>query len=148
SSADWTLTLPQDGTLGSYSLRAVLESDKPKPKTAEERRRDVEPGESDDDFVRYEKSVHGSFLVAAYKRPDFRVDVTLKEDKAIAGDTLSGNVAARYLFGAAMGQRPMTWSFSKTPGFIDARAITEKFTEDRWIFVGYPDGDDRSSSGE
>ncbi len=148
SSADWTLTLPQDGTLGYYSLRAVLESDKPKMKTAEERRRDVEPGESDDDFVRYEKSVQGSFLVAAYKRPDFRVDVTLKGDKAIAGETLSGVVAARYLFGAAMGQRPMTWSFSKTPGYNAPRAITEKFPEDRWIFVGYPDGEDRASSGE
>src|SRR4029078_347946 len=79
---------------------------------------------------------------------DFRVDVTLKGDKAIAGDTLSGNVAARYLFGAAKSQRPMTWSCWKTPGYNAPRAITEKFTEDRWIFVGYPDGDDRSSSGE
>jgi len=148
SSVDWTMTLPQDGTLGNYSLRAILQSDKPKPKTPEERRRDVEPGEFDDDYVRYEKSVQGSFLVAAYKRPDFRVDVTLKGDKAIAGDTLSGNVAARYLFGAAMGQRPMTWSYSKTPGYNAPRTITEKFQEDRWIFVGYSDEEDRSASGE
>src|SRR5262245_3586915 len=148
SSADWTLTLPQDGALGSYSLRAVLESDKPRPKKPEDRRRELEPSEGSDDFVLYEKSVHGSFLVAAYKRPDFRVDVTLKGDKAIAGDALSGNVAARYLFGAAMGQRPITWNFSKTPAYGAPRAITEKFQEDRWIFVGYPDAEDRSSSGE
>ncbi len=30
SSAEWTMTLPPDGTLGNYSLRAILESDRPK----------------------------------------------------------------------------------------------------------------------
>ena len=35
SSAEWTLTLPAEGALGNYSVRAMLESDKPKPKTAE-----------------------------------------------------------------------------------------------------------------
>jgi uncharacterized protein YfaS (alpha-2-macroglobulin family) len=149
SSADWTMKLPQEGALGNYALRAVLESNSPKPKKPEQRRLDVEPGEADDDFVRYEQSVHGSFLVAAYKRPDFRVDVSLKGDKAIAGDALNGSVAARYLFGAAMGQRPVVWSFSKTPAYGAPRAITEKFQEDRWIFVGSVDTeDDHVQSGE
>ena len=129
SSAEWTMTLPQEGALGNYSLRAVLESDRPKPKTPEARRRDVEPGESDDEFVRYEKSVHGSFLVAAYKRPDFRVDVTLTGDSTIAGDALKGNVTARYLFGPPIGVRPVTWNYSKTPAYGAPRAITEKFQE-------------------
>lgn len=142
SSADWTITLPLDGALGSYSLRAVLESDRPKPKSPEERRRDVEPGEDDDNFVRYEKSVHGSFLVAAYKRPDFRVDVRLTGDTVIAGDPLNGVVTARYLFGPAMIGRPVTWSFSKNQGYGAPRAITEKFQEDRWIFVGYDTSDE------
>ena len=35
SSAEWTTTLPGEGALGNYSVRAVLESDKPK---AEDRR--------------------------------------------------------------------------------------------------------------
>ena len=149
SSAEWTMTLPQDGALGNYSLRAILESDRPKPKTPEERRRDVEPGEADDQFVRYEKSVHGSFLVAAYKRPDFRVDVTLTGDTAIAGDALKGSVTARYLFGPPMGVRPVSWSFSKTPAYNAPRAITEKFQENRWTFVGYPDGEEeRGQPGE
>ena len=143
SSADWTMTLPQDGTLGYYSLRAILESDRPNPRAVEKRRRGIEPGESGDDFGPWEKTVHGSFLVAAYKRPDFRVDVSLKGDTAIAGDALNGTVTARYLFGASMGVRPVAWSFSKTPAYSAPRTITEKFQEDRWIFVGYPvrDGD-------
>lgn len=141
SSAEWTMTLPENGTLGNYSLRAILESDRPKPKAPEDRQRDVEPGERDDEYVRDEKSVHGSFLVAAYRRPDFRVDVSLKSDTAMAGDALKGIVTARYLFGAPMGTRPVTWSFSKSRGYGAPRNVTDKFTEDRWIFVGWSDNE-------
>ncbi len=115
SSAEWTMTLPGEGALGNYSVRAVLESDKPKPKAAE----DVQPGDVPspelDDAVPYQKAVSGSFLVAAYRRPDFRVDVTLKAERALAGEPLKGVVTARYLFGAPMGARPVTWAFSRTP---------------------------------
>src|SRR4029453_9619596 len=70
SSAEWTLKLPAAGTLGNYSVRAILESDKPKPKTPEERRLGVTPGSDDDERVPYHKMVNASFLVAAYRRPD------------------------------------------------------------------------------
>ena len=98
--------------------------------------------------MHYEKTVHGNFLVAAYKRPDFRVDVTLTGGTVIAGDALKGLVAARYLFGPAMIARPITWSFSKTPGYGAPRAITEKFPEDRWVFVGDNGDEDGRRSGE
>ena len=32
SSAEWTLTLPAEGSLGNYSMRVMLESDRPKPR--------------------------------------------------------------------------------------------------------------------
>jgi uncharacterized protein YfaS (alpha-2-macroglobulin family) len=136
SSAEWTMTLPAEGTLGNYSLRAILESDRPKPPTPEERRRDVTPSPEDDMYVDWEKSVHGSFLVAAYRRPDFRVDVTLTGGAAIAGDPLSGTINARYLYGAPMGARPLAWRFAKSPGYGAPAAITERFGSDRWVFVG------------
>jgi alpha-2-macroglobulin len=139
SSAEWTMTLPQDGALGNYSLRALVESDRPKPKTPEERRPEAEASPEEDEYVRYEKAVHGSFLVAAYRRPDFRVDVTLTGGTAIAGDPLKGTVTARYLFGAPMGIRPVTWQFSRFRGSNAPRAVTDKFPEDRWTFVGRGD---------
>lgn len=148
SSAEWTLTLPQDGTLGNYSIRAILESDRPKPKTPEERRaRGDAPDPGEDEYVPSEKTVSGSFLVAAYRRPDFRVDVTLTGDTAIAGDPLAGNITARYLFGAPMGARPVTWRYSKSPGYGAPEAITNKFTEDRWLFVGWSD-QERPETGD
>ncbi|MBA2301697.1 MAG: Ig-like domain-containing protein, partial [Acidobacteria bacterium] len=116
SSAEWTMTLPKNGALGNYSLRAILESDRPKPKTPEQLAPGVTPSPEDDTYAGWEKSVHGSFLVAAYRRPDFRVDVTLS-GAALAGDPLTGTVTARYLFGAPMGPRPASWKFARSPGY-------------------------------
>jgi uncharacterized protein YfaS (alpha-2-macroglobulin family) len=139
SSAEWTLTLPAEGALGSYSVRAVLESDKPKAKAPEALEPGDEPGPELDDDVPDQKSVRGSFLVAAYRRPDFRVDVTLKGERAVAGEPLKGHIAARYLFGAPMGVRPVTWSLTRSPVTSAPAAVHDKFPEDRWQFVGWLD---------
>ena len=136
SSAEWTFVLPAEGTLGDYSVRAILEADRPKPPTPAARAPGAEPGPEEDDFVRYERTVNGSFLVAAYRRPDFRVDVTLTGPGALAGDPLNGVVTGRYLFGAAMGAKPVTWRYSKTPGFGAPDVITDKYGAERWLFVG------------
>jgi uncharacterized protein YfaS (alpha-2-macroglobulin family) len=137
SSVEWTTTLPGEGALGNYSVRAVLESDKPRPKTPEE----VQPGDVPspelDDEVPNQKSVTGSFLVAAYRRPDFRVDVTLKSDRAMAGEPLKGVVTARYLFGAPMGARPVKWAFTRSPVGTAPAAVLDKFPAGQWDFVGW-----------
>ncbi|MGE0815739.1 MAG: MG2 domain-containing protein [Vicinamibacterales bacterium] len=138
SSAEWTLPLSGSGTLGDYSVRAILAADRPAPKPPERRQPGVEPGPDDDDYVAWERAVHGSFLVAAYRRPDFRVDVSLTGQSLLAGDALRGVVTGRYLFGAPMGGKPVTWRFSKSPGYGAPDAITERFGEDRWVFVGTP----------
>jgi alpha-2-macroglobulin len=144
STADWTLTVPAEGALGNYSVRGILETDRPK-KPAQE----TGPEEREDRYDReYKKTVTGSFLVAAYRRPDFRVDVTLTGDSRIAGDPLKGLVTARYLFGAPMGKRPTHWSFTRTPVYSAPEAVTEKFPSERWTFVGYPDLDRRSGKQE
>ncbi len=132
SSAEWTWQLPDTGSLGNYSLRAILESDRPAPNPRNPARMD------DDDYRTYRKSVHGSFLVAAYRRPDFRVDVTLTGSgkSPLAGEKLRGEVTARYLFGAAMPERPLTWSYTASYSFEVPSEITEKYSSDRWVFVG------------
>ena len=136
SSAEWTMKVPPDGALGTYSLKAILESDRRKPDPAHPR------DDADEFYADWDRSVRGSFLVAAYRRPDFRVDVSLSGGAAIAGDPLKGSIAARYLFGAPMGARPVTWKFARTPGYSAPSTITERFGEDRWVFVGYRDFDD------
>ena len=99
-------------------VSAILESDRPKPAGAGQR-----PAEDRDerDYRECKKTVTGSFLVAAYRRPDFRVDVTLTGDSRIAGDPLNGVVTARYLFGAPMGKRPAHWTLHAHAGLFGAR---------------------------
>jgi uncharacterized protein YfaS (alpha-2-macroglobulin family) len=140
SSAEWTMTLPADGSLGTWSLRATLESDRPKPRQPEDLAPGDEPGPETDEYVAYEKAVHGSFLVAAYRRPDFRVDVSLAGRSVLAGEDVKGTVAAKYLFGAAMSARPVKWTWSGSPGFGAPSAVREALPDDRWVFVGWAAG--------
>ena len=137
SSAEWKVALPAEGALGNYSVQAVLQSDRPKPRPAEALRPGETPGPAADSYVPYTKRVGGSFLVAAYRRPDFRVDITLNGESAMAGDPLKGIVSARYLFGASMGARPLNWTFTKYPLGSAPGAVVEAFPDDRWIFVGW-----------
>ena len=58
SSAEWAFTLPSEGSLGSYRIRAILESDKPVPKKPEDLKPGDEPGPDMDEYVAYEKTVH------------------------------------------------------------------------------------------
>ncbi len=110
SSAEWTWTVPADSVLGDYSISA---------KTSSQR-----------------LMVLGDFLVAAYRRPEFRVDVTLKSPSTIAGTKLNGTIVGKYLFGAAMSSRPVKWTYSKEPAFDVPRAIRERFAEEQWAFLG------------
>ena len=133
STAEWNWTVPADGALGNYSVRASLPgTTRPDANnTGGARRTQAE----------WLREVHGSFLVAAYRRPDFRVDATLSTDAPIAGATLSGTIDARYLFGAAMSGRPVRWSITRTMDSEIPAAIHERFPEERYAFGYYPEND-------
>jgi hypothetical protein len=133
STAEWTMTVPPDGSLGDYSVRAILERDRVKKDPAVP----AMDEEGELDYREWKKTVNGGFLVAAYRRPDFRVDVTLSGPSRIAGDPLDAVVTARYLFGAAMMNRPTAWRFTRTPVFSAPAAIEEAFPAERWTFVGW-----------
>jgi len=128
SSAEWTLRLPTEGALGTYRIRAGEPEEKEK----------LEPGDpaapvEDDGYV---QSIGGTFLVAAYRRPDFRVDATLGSDSNLTGARLTGVVAAKYLFGAAMGKRPVQWTATRQVLCSPPSAITEHFADARFVFAG------------
>ena len=136
SSAEWTMALPSQGSLGSYSVRAILESDRPGPKPPEDLRPQDEPGPGLDDYVPWEKAVRGSFLVAAYRRPDFRVDVSIGNAAVMAGESVRASVSAKYLFGAPMPGRPAKWTWTRSRGTVP-QAVTDALADaERWVFVG------------
>jgi uncharacterized protein YfaS (alpha-2-macroglobulin family) len=128
SSAEWTWTVPATGTLGRYTVRALLPGTDTPDANGQPRHQA--------DWLR---EVNGTFLVAAYRRPDFRVDATLDGGAALAGDPLDGTIVARYLFGSAMHDRPVSWSITREPAFGVPAAITEHFPESRYAFGYVPD---------
>ncbi|HEX2343746.1 MAG TPA: MG2 domain-containing protein [Vicinamibacterales bacterium] len=127
SSAEWQMTLPADGALGNYSIVASAGEQK-EPADEDER------NEMRWDPARTQERVYGNFLVAAYRRPDFRVDTTVTGGSAIAGTTLEGVVTARYLFGAAMTGRPVTWKFFRVPDAGVTEQVRDRFPGDRFTF--------------
>jgi uncharacterized protein YfaS (alpha-2-macroglobulin family) len=129
SSAEWTFTLPANGPLGTYSIEARIGEPRP-----------LEPGQ----YEPYVARPRGSFLVAAYRRPDFRVDTTLTGGPdPIAGASLNAVVSGRYLFGAAMNARPVRWKTTREPVYSAPAAVLERFLPSQWTFVGHDPDDNR-----
>ncbi len=119
SSLEWTVRVPTDGALGNYSISATIDTgvapapNGPRPPT-----------------------VSASFMVAAFRRPDFRVDATLTATPPVLGTTLSGTAEARYLFGAPIGSQPARWYVTKQMVERIPDAIRQKYAERQFAF-GY-----------
>ena len=142
SSTEWTFRLPVNGALGNYEVAATLEK-----KALEERTPNPAQAIEDEEPPLWRNIVRGDFLVAAYRRPDFRVDANLAGDLPFAGTTLKGVVDARYLFGAAMANRPVTWTYSRSPVFAPPAVIVNRYPNDRFVFVGCCEEGVRPESG-
>ena len=124
SSAEWTWRVPADAPLGTYRIGVS------RPRAAS---RDGE-----------ESAIVGEFRVAVFRRPDFRVDAAIAGDLPILGSTLPGSVSAAYLFGGALGGRPVHWLVTRLPALSIPDAIRERYPDERYA-VGYlPDWEDRS----
>ncbi|PYR16096.1 MAG: hypothetical protein DMF94_29480 [Acidobacteria bacterium] len=142
SATEWVTRLPADGALGDYQVAVSLDKKALDPETPR-------PEDADgQDEPPSTKIVRGSFLVAAYRRPEFRVDASLAGDSALAGSPLKGLVSARYLFGATMGNRPVAWSYSRSPVFQAPLAVVSRFPGDRFVFVGCCEDGYRNESGQ
>ena len=130
SSAEWSWTVPAGGALGTYRIRAML------PGAERPAGNDAAAREPTADWL---KEVQGSFLVAAYRKPDFRVDTMLSGDAVVAGDPIGATVSARYLFGTALGTRPTRWSLTRAIDLSVPPAVAERYPTDRYAFGYYPE---------
>ena len=110
STAEWTFRVPAESPLGNYTVAA---------RTAKHR-----------------GTIGGEYLVAAYRRPDFRVDTTLDANSTLAGTKLNGRVTGRYLFGGAMNGAAVNWIYSKEELLDVPQKITDRWPEERYAFLG------------
>ena len=142
SSGEWTFTLPDDGALGNYAVRAVLAGDRKQPGAKPDR--DVSGGEEEEldqveDDVPWNKTVRGSFLVAAYRKPDFRVDVTLTGTTMLAGRPAPGRGDRPLPVRRADAQAADALDLYANAAPSAPEAILAKYPGDRWTFVGWSD---------
>ncbi|HEY2806563.1 MAG TPA: MG2 domain-containing protein [Gemmatimonadales bacterium] len=63
------------------------------------------------------------YRVAEYRPPEFLVTVTADSAPHIAGDSMIGNVEARYLFGAPMGHAAVQWTLRRSPMWVSQLEI-------------------------
>ncbi len=110
SSAEWTFRVPTESPLGSYSAQATTE--------------------------KHGGTISHEFLVAAYRRPEFRVDTTLTSPSAIAGTKLDGRVNGKYLFGAPMNGRSVSYTFKKEELTDVPQTISDRWPADQYAFLG------------
>jgi len=108
-SADWVLTIADPAPLGHWSVTVKVD------------------GQWGD--------VGGGFLVAAYRKPDFRVDTNLMGLDALAGVTLKGVITGRYLFGAAMGGKEVRWTYTRDELGYVPEAVTERCPPEQYAFL-------------
>ncbi|MCU1349139.1 MAG: yfhM2 [Acidobacteria bacterium] len=112
SSNEFVFKVPDDGALGTYQIMADVEGQRLR--------------------------AFGDFLVAAYRRPDFRVDVTLAGKSSLAGTNLDGKIVGRYLFGGAMSSRPVAWKYTKLATYDVPPKVADRWPEERYSFLEAP----------
>jgi uncharacterized protein YfaS (alpha-2-macroglobulin family) len=110
SSAEWTVRIPAEAPLGNYIVQVTSKD--------------------------HRGTISGDLLVAAYRRPDFRTDVTLDANSSLAGTNLKGVVNGRYLFGAPMSGKTVNWTYSKRELTDVPQKISDRWPEDRYTFLG------------
>jgi uncharacterized protein YfaS (alpha-2-macroglobulin family) len=122
SSAEWTWTVPEAATLGNFRVAVEWPSNENRS---------------------WQRTIRGEFLVAAYRKPDFRVDATLVADAPIAGATLRATATAQYLFGSPLANRPVRWTVTRDAEPGAPAAILDRFP----MFVfGQVDDEDRDTA--
>ncbi len=90
------LVLPESAALGSYSIR-------------------VNVGQGSEDS----RSFWSGFEVAAYRAPEFQVEVTPQADEIVRGTPLRATVEVAYFFGMPVENAPVEWT---------VRAVDDRFT--------------------
>jgi uncharacterized protein YfaS (alpha-2-macroglobulin family) len=118
SAADWTWHIPADAPLGGYRI-VVAGQNLPKnsPTNAFH-------------------TASGSFQVAAYRPPEFRVDARVVSAAPVLGAKLHATADARYLFGATLGPQPVRWRAWRWPAWGAPEAVQKRYPENQFAF-GY-----------
>ena len=74
------------------------------------------------------ESIYGSFLVASYRKPDFKVNLELEEKEG----KIEGKIEGNYLFGAPIDEGEVKYLFEERENYSLPKNISQKYK--RWRF--------------
>ena len=139
SSAEWTWTVPADGTLGNYRSTRALPG---RPTAAEQRRHRAAPREREGDWLKQVDGIVSRRGLSAAGLPRRR-DADRGRRRSPAR-RCTARSTARYLFGSAMAQAAGALVADATAGPSRCpRPFIETFPDERYAFGYYPDGERR-----
>lgn len=72
---------------------------------------------------------YGTFEVLAYRKPEYRVELTTEREEYFENDTVQATIAGSYYFGAPMGGASVQWRAQTTDYFFN------KYREDWYSFA-------------
>jgi uncharacterized protein YfaS (alpha-2-macroglobulin family) len=75
-------------------------------------------------------------VVAAFRKPDFRVDAKVAAAPPVMGSAISATAEAAYLFGTPIGVQPVRWFANRTVTQSVPEAIQQKYDQRQFAF-GY-----------
>jgi hypothetical protein len=77
-----------------------------------------------------ERTVYGGagFQVAAYRKPEFQIEVTPDQPEYVQGDQVRVSIQANYFSGGALGNAPITWRLIADPYYFNwAKAPANRY---------------------
>jgi uncharacterized protein YfaS (alpha-2-macroglobulin family) len=102
--AETEIEIPRSAPLGPWNVLVGAGYDEGKRCFAADADWPAAPGGAE------AQPVYGSFRVAEFRRPKFRVRVTVPPDKLVAGDPLAASMDATYLAGGPMAGASARWT--------------------------------------
>ncbi len=86
------------------------------------------------------------FQIAAFRPPDFAVNVNAAQSQMIQGDPLAFDVAANYYSGGVVSSASLNWTLYSAPAYFDFRGKgTYTFDDERWPYF-YNDKQDTGTA--
>lgn len=94
-STSFSFKIPEDSPTGYYRITAKI----PKEMKIEE----------------LDREFYHSILVSEFRKPDFRVDVSIKKKDYLPDEKMEGSIRGTYLYGAPMKDCKVKWVLRKSP---------------------------------
>ncbi len=92
-----------------------------------------------------DRSFYCSFLVSEYRKPDFRVDVSVKKENYLPDEKMETTIKGTYLYGAPMKNSKVKWTLRREPTSFSP-PLKGELSRKNYVFEDWTKEDERWGS--